>query len=247
MYSLERPRPTEVHVWQVTAPGPGGLPRGWTDALSAEELERAGRFRSDVDRLRYMQTRWWLRSVIGAYLGLMPGSLEFSVSPRGKPWLALPATAWLRFSISHSHDLLALAVANSCEVGVDVERVPGEPGEIRDAIAVLSSGDREELARCATDADRALRFCQIWTRREAALKASGAGLGDSPMEGPQGGGPGEPRTSSDRGSAAPRSEFSLAQIEFGRGFVGAVAANVVGARLPSYARSLAPENFLMPS
>lgn len=245
MERLQRPRPSEAHVWQVCVGSSSGLPGGWTRALSAGELARAGRFRSPVDRLRYLDSRWWLRSVIGAYLGVDARLIEFGISARGKPWLASPAVGWLHFNISHSQDRLAVAVANSCEVGVDVEMVPDDPREIRDAISVLKPAELEALAGCATEQQRALRFYQLWTRREAVLKASGVGLGKPVREDFAAAMAGTPRAPSNARFADPGETVSVAQLELGPGFVGAVAANVNGAQLPTCASTLNPENLLI--
>ena len=245
MERLQRPRPSEAHVWQVSIGSWGDLPGGWSRALSVGELGRAGRFRSPVDRLRYLESRWWLRSVVGAYLGVDARSVEFGISARGKPWLASPAVGWLHFNISHSQDRLAVAVANSCEVGVDVEMVPDDPREIRDAIAVLNPAELETLAGCATDPQRALCFYQLWTRREAVLKASGVGLGKPVREDSADATAGAARAPSNARVADPGGTVSVAQLEFGSGFVGAVAANVSGAQLPTCASTLNPEDLLI--
>jgi len=56
-----------------------------------------------------------------------PEVLEFRVGARGKPELVLPGraaddpVAALKFNLSHSENILALAVAFHRDVGVDVE------------------------------------------------------------------------------------------------------------------------------
>ena len=237
----------EVHVWQVDVPGQGGLPQGWTEVLSPQELARAGRFRFDLDRLRYMESHWWLRSIIGATLGVDARCLEFSMSPRGKPWLARPASAWLHFNISRSHHRLAVAIANACEVGVDVEMVSDDPSENLDAMAVLNQWEGPDLADGSIGPERVLRFYQLWTRREAMLKATGAGLGGGLWDGPQWTGRRALPSPLNEGLAPPSMRLSVAQIDFGAGYVGAVAADVADLQLPSFARTLTPGNCLKPT
>ncbi|CAA9549445.1 MAG: hypothetical protein AVDCRST_MAG19-668, partial [uncultured Thermomicrobiales bacterium] len=75
-----------VHVWRAALDRPGELP-GLLAALSADERERAGRFRADRDRGRFVAARGLLREILGRYLGREPGSLRFRYGAHGKPTL----------------------------------------------------------------------------------------------------------------------------------------------------------------
>ncbi|MEJ7833843.1 MAG: 4'-phosphopantetheinyl transferase superfamily protein [Nocardioides sp.] len=83
----------------------------------------------------------------------------------GRP--ELPGTG-LTASISHSGDLVAVAVTDAGWVGVDVEVVREVPPSLLSR--VLSAHERG----LATDA---ASFFAIWTIKEALLKASGQGVG----------------------------------------------------------------------
>ena len=81
-------------------------------------------------------------------------------------------------SVSHSGDLVALAVARS-PVGVDVERLEdrarplggdGDPASL--ARLVLADGERAALD-ALPPADRPRQFLLAWTRKEAITKATG--------------------------------------------------------------------------
>lgn len=123
--------------------------------LSAERREKALRIRREEARLQS----------IGAGLLLRRASLcpPFFHGEHGKPYS--PEGPW--FSLSHSGTLAALAV-NDAPVGLDVERVAPLR---RAADRVLMPEERRFIQ---TDAER--RFAYLWTRKEAALKCTGAGL-----------------------------------------------------------------------
>jgi 4'-phosphopantetheinyl transferase len=101
-----------------------------------------------------------------------------AVDPRGKPWLAMPdrRRASLHFNLAHSGELALVAVAEGCEVGVDVERL--RPVRHCDEIAerYFSTGERDAVG-AAEPALRSAAFLRCWTAKEAVLKAIGTGLG----------------------------------------------------------------------
>lgn len=160
----------EVHVWTLEI---GVEKRPWDHVLSGDELEAASRMTGEHG-LRFKNGRAALRLVLGNYLLEPPGSLQFSLGPHGKPYI--PASK-IRFNISHSGDVLVIAVARDFEVGIDIE-VLRKVDDLR-AIAAQFFGPREieSLARIdPSSIDRA--FLKIWVRKEAVLKAAGIGLAD---------------------------------------------------------------------
>jgi 4'-phosphopantetheinyl transferase len=169
--------PGEIHLWRATLDHPVRL-AGAEAVLSREEILRAGRFAGALDRQRFIAAHGALRMVLGLYLSADPQSLEFRTGPMGKPALVQTFTD-LRFNLSHSGDLALIAVARGREVGVDVERLQRdiefdpivehyfEPAEVWDL-------------RTAPPQERVERFFDLWTRKEACVKAEGGGLGLPP-------------------------------------------------------------------
>lgn len=125
------------------------------DPLSADERARAARFLRDEPRRRWQAGRAALRTVLGDYLGIAPAAVELRLGRRGKPALADPEAS-LRFNLSHSGELMLIALAQGREVGVDVERI----------------------------AERPPSFYAEWTRREALGKCFGGGLAEPPPDRP---------------------------------------------------------------
>jgi medium-chain acyl-[acyl-carrier-protein] hydrolase len=163
----------EVHVWRVPLDcGPDAVAR-LLESLADDERERADRFHFDKDRRHFIAGRGCLRAVLGRYLGEAPGRLSFTYNFYGKPTLA--SATDLRFNLTHSHGLALVAVTRGREVGVDVEYVRRDlAGEL---LAERFFSPREAAAlRALPEPQRREAFFRCWTRKEAYIKARGAGL-----------------------------------------------------------------------
>jgi len=166
--------PGEIHLWRATLESPIRL-AGAEAVLSRDELLRAGRFARPGDRGRYIAAHGALRMVLGLYLQADPQSLEFRAGPAGKPALVQTFTD-LRFNLSHSGDLALIAVTRGREVGVDVERVQRDI-EFDPIVEHYFDPDEAWDLRTAPPEERVSRFFDLWTRKEACVKADGGGLG----------------------------------------------------------------------
>jgi 4'-phosphopantetheinyl transferase len=161
-------RAGEVHLWRAQLT-PTDAARA---ALSSDDWIRAGRFHFERDRERFVASRGILRQVLAQYAGVEANEMEFSTGPFGKPQLA---DTTLRFNLSHSDDLMLLAVTHVREIGVDVEFMkPNVPFETL-ADHYFDPEDAWDL-RLLPASQRPWKFYDIWTTTEAQLKASGLGL-----------------------------------------------------------------------
>jgi 4'-phosphopantetheinyl transferase len=167
----------EAHVWLVDLTGA----HSGSATLSAVERDRATTIGDPEARRRFTATRTAVRRVLGGYLDVPPSAVPLRqrcpdcAGPHGRPEV-LSVSRPLVLSISHSGDLAAIAVARSGDVGVDVER--GGP-HLRPARIADRRFARDEAAYVRSAPDEAgttARFLRIWTRKEAYLKATGAGL-----------------------------------------------------------------------
>ena len=163
----------EVHVWRI--PLSESNRKELTSLLSRDELIRAERFHFERDRTRFICGRGLLRTILGRYLDTNPCDLKFADGPHGKPELIGSGSA-LRFNLSHSDDLMLLAVSHARAVGVDLEM-------IRENVPVETLADHyfdpKEAwnLRLLPPPQRVSRFYELWTSAEARLKADGAGIG----------------------------------------------------------------------
>lgn len=172
----------QVHVWR-TSLEPGATDTAlWAEVLSTDERSRADRFIFDRDRNRFRTARSVLRHILGQYLDAAPGTIQFRYGFHGKPELGgRHERVDLRFNASHSNDVALFAVALGRRVGVDVEHIR----PMRDALDLARRflAPAEASAIVATHPEQQQdAFFRCWTRKEAYLKAVGAGLG-SPLDG----------------------------------------------------------------
>ncbi|MCB1706804.1 MAG: 4'-phosphopantetheinyl transferase superfamily protein [Halioglobus sp.] len=114
------------------------------------------------------------RRVLSQYAAVAPAAWRFGRGAQGKPYLVGSAQA-LDFNLSHSGDWLACAVTAGVPVGVDIEACKPQ----RDVMTLARRFFREEevmaLEAC-TEAGQRDRFYDLWTLKEAAVKARGAVL-----------------------------------------------------------------------
>lgn len=166
--------PGEIHLWRATLDDPIRL-AGAEAVLSREEIFRAGRFARMVDRERFIAAHGALRMVLGLYVSADPQSLEFRTGSMGKPALVQTFTD-LRFNLSHSGDIALIAVTRGREVGVDVERVQRDI-EFDPIVEHYFDPTEAWDLRTAPAHERVEKFFDLWTRKEACVKAEGTGLG----------------------------------------------------------------------
>lgn len=137
-------------------------------SLSAAERHRAGRFRFERHRRRFIVARGRLRQLLAARLGLQPEEVKLAYGKNGKPQLLNPD---LYFSVSHSDNVALFAFSRASEIGVDVEAI--RPIREADTIAAQFFSPLERLV---CEREKPLGFLRCWTRKEALVKAIGEGL-----------------------------------------------------------------------
>ncbi len=162
-----------VLVWLARLPVQPGLLAELGVYLDERDRERAARFRFDEDRARFTVGRALARRHLGAQLGMDPKALAFSYTAEGQPLLA--ADASVRFSITHTKEIVAVAATAGARVGIDVEydRVKLEPADL--AARILSPADLGAFL-ALPEAEQRPAFLRVWTRKEAYLKARGEGI-----------------------------------------------------------------------
>jgi len=166
----------DVHVWAAALDVADDDVARLADLLSPDECDRARRFVFERDRRRFLCARGTLRLILASYLQMRPREITFIYSSRGKPSLA--GAHDLRFNVAHSDGLLVAGVTRVCEIGVDVELI--RPMEDAEAIANRFFSEHEASGlRALRASEQNGAFFNLWTRKEALLKATGEGLSES--------------------------------------------------------------------
>ncbi len=160
-----------------TASAPAGDVDAALAVLSAHERARYTRFAFAEDRRDFALAHALLRRTLSECHALPPDAWTFVTESGGKPALSpeLRAATSLSFSISHTRGLVACAVARDAIAGIDVERIDARVDPVAIARRFFSSEEAEALERRAV-AERHQRFAELWTLKEAYLKALGDGL-----------------------------------------------------------------------
>jgi 4'-phosphopantetheinyl transferase len=215
--------PRDLQVWAAWLDVTGEGPTKFWSTLSNQERERAARFASDRERARFVVARGLLRAILGSSLGADPQSLAFLYSAKGKPSLGGAfATSGLQFNLAHSGGLAVFAIARDRMVGVDVEQLRPVP-ELSSVIARFFAPRECAEIKKLSGAKELRAFFQIWTRKEACLKATGEGITGLPgmieVLGPSG----TERTCGGAQDGSPGPRLRLHDLAPAPGFVGALA------------------------
>ena len=143
------------------------------DNLSDEEQARL-RTISHPDQAKfYQQSRCLLRTLLGQLLHQPPAEICFSTATHGKPLLA---QRQLQFNISHNKHWLCIALA-AVPVGVDIEFTTEAPTRPWLALAKRFFTPHEYQYLTKQPASKLVHaFFQLWTQKEAVLKAHGGGI-----------------------------------------------------------------------
>jgi 4'-phosphopantetheinyl transferase len=164
-----------VHVWTSTL----GAQRTAISALHAlldeEEKARAGRFRFDHDRERFIIAHGILRTLLGRYLDTAPFEVRMGRGPYGKPFVE---GTDLRFNLSDTKDAVVLALTRGQEIGADIETMARTVDHIAVSEHYFTPDEIGSIRTAGNEALEKRRFLELWTRKEAVLKASGVGIMD---------------------------------------------------------------------
>lgn len=113
------------------------------------------------------------RAALRALLAQETGRPDWQIlrTPHGKPFVVAASGApGPAVSLAHTRGMVAVAVAQDGDLGIDIER--HRPRDFA-ALAAQAFGVREQAEVAAGGPDA---FYRIWTLREAVAKATGEGL-----------------------------------------------------------------------
>jgi 4'-phosphopantetheinyl transferase len=145
---------------------------GWLDE---SEMDRLRRYLVDLPRRQFTLCRAALRILLGRRLGCPNNALRFGEGRRGKPFaLVDEQRIGVSFNVSHSGDHGMIAIAPGGRLGIDIE-VRSARNTIDQLIATLLTEAEQNQLQNLDPNSRAGRFYDLWTAKEALVKASGLG------------------------------------------------------------------------
>jgi 4'-phosphopantetheinyl transferase len=116
-----------------------------------------------------------LRTVLSAYLGINADRVALIDGEYGRPALADVHDPSLGFNWSHSGEHALIAIGRRITPGIDLERRRARPRALEIAERYFSADETAALAALPAAA-RDAAFLELWTAKEAVLKALGRGL-----------------------------------------------------------------------
>lgn len=175
---IERPSENQVHLYCLEFAPYLETVSQLSDWLSGEERQRAARLKFAEGRDRFILSHAYTRFVLARYLGIHPRNVAFRRSATGKPWVVDESGVMEKgfgFNLSHCKTYAAIVVAPTALVGVDVEeRRPNV-----DAVGIAKryfAPEEFEVFNTLSEEEAEQYFLQLWTCKEAFVKAIGLGL-----------------------------------------------------------------------
>ena len=171
------PEVCTVTIWtmEIRTPSADTLAR-WHAVLSPAETARTERYRFDTDRNAYIAAHALTRGLLQAIGGRPAASWQFQETESGKPEIMCPAEEpTLQFSLSHTRQLVACAATQGFALGIDAEALD-RPEVGTSVVEAVLSPSEIALLNAAPARLRHRTFLQLWTLREAYVKATGKGI-----------------------------------------------------------------------
>lgn len=162
---------TSIDIWFsiLTA---DNIQQYW-QTLDEQELAQAKKFSNPLLQTRYIVSHGRLRHILAQYTQQTPASLVFTKTPHGKPFLKPHSV--LSFNLSHTGDYMAVAVAQNCQLGIDIEQIKARNNLTALVNKCFSQKEAEYWQQLSSEV-QIQQFYQYWTRKEAFVKATGLGI-----------------------------------------------------------------------
>jgi 4'-phosphopantetheinyl transferase len=168
----------DVHIWVVSFGAFAERASVFERFLSSLELKESEQFHFAIHRDRFLIRRGLLRIILAAYLKTRANDIIFQFEQNGKPALSGRFRASeITFSVSHSGDVAVFAITQKRAIGVDIEQLHHIDGVNTIVNQFFSSQECKRFDELPIE-DRIVSFFNLWTRKEAWLKATGESLPD---------------------------------------------------------------------
>ncbi|KAI9918160.1 hypothetical protein PsorP6_012481 [Peronosclerospora sorghi] len=161
--------------------------------LPAHEQEQVTRFLFEKDQKLALASHVVQRKLIRDLFRVKYDAIDIRRTPENKPYWSRPREntappSW-NYNVSHHGNIVAIASASHALIGVDVVRVTDRPHSktsveafFRAFIDHFNPSEWEYIrgeTSARDEASQYVRFYQLWSLKEAFIKAVGAGLGFS--------------------------------------------------------------------
>lgn len=165
----------ELHIWWANLRDFDSELSALQSTLSSRERARAERFGFLRNKKNHIIGRGILRTLLGSYVQQSPSALNFPIGGDGKLELRRNSCgSAIYFNLSHSGDMALYGITLDCPIGLDVEYIRPIPRDERAAIGYFSQSGADTMGSLPREC-QSRHFFDLWTRKEALLKAMGGG------------------------------------------------------------------------
>lgn len=191
------PTPGEVHFWYLIPEEVQGkmLFKAYKDLISPEEHAYVFQMKEKQLQKQALLARVLVRTSLARYTDgkINPNSLKFKNNTFGKPEVIWPSekhngNEWkpppLCFNLAHTSSLIACGVTTKSSVGIDVEEKGRRMSNniLKFARRYFSLPEIAWLEGFPDPEKQRRKFVQLWTLKEAYVKALGRGISGAPLK-----------------------------------------------------------------
>lgn len=164
---------TDIIIFKIYLPKYNHLIKDLKKFLDSHENERATKYFKETDANRFIICRSLLKFALAQYTKSDTNSISIELLPTKKPYM--PKHPNVFFNVSHSGDYAVLAIGTN-PIGIDIEHVDLNYNFHN----TLSYVFNEDEIHFINNSDQKVRaFYNLWTRKEAFVKALGKGIDDN--------------------------------------------------------------------
>ena len=142
-------------------------------SLDSAEQEAAARIKAERRLNEFVYARHFAKHFIAKRLNVLIREITFKKHPSGKLYLEGDP---LYFNITHSGDFIGFAISKELEIGLDIENPTRDSGSLLDIAERYFTEEETAALTSASEEQKKQLFFNIWTLKEAVLKATGDGI-----------------------------------------------------------------------
>ena len=131
------------------------------------------KFKFPEHKQKFVKRITWVKNILSSFISVPPSEIIFNYNKFGKP--RIHPTKNIDFNYSHSGDYVMLVVSTSHRVGCDIEFVDAKV-EVANICEQFFSPSEVSAFRKYDKKNQHQIFFNLWSRKEAFIKAQGIGL-----------------------------------------------------------------------
>lgn len=135
--------------------------------LNHFEQEKVKSFKRELDADISLLSRFLLRHLLAPMINRQASAIEFLYNDYNRPYLK-----GIDFNLSHSGNRIIIAINPTGRIGVDIEKIR----KVEPSLAEICFTEEEKKYIFKSDDLNLNSFFQLWTLKEAFIKADGKGM-----------------------------------------------------------------------